>query len=890
VSTRLVFHVLAVALVTLTAVARPHSEATAAPALDVPLRVRDVSGVDRHREPCSTGVPLPYGLLREPDGIAVVGPGGRPVAAQFRVLERWREAGQEPFVKWVLVTFLADVPAGGEAVYRLRQGENPRPASPLDVQEASNVFHVGNSVVPKDLTGPIEILLTDADGATHTTSDRPFEWTVCEGGPLRVCLKAESPTTADRFGLTVWIRGYAGLDRVDLTVVLANTPREPRGPLAFRDFSVACETSPEAGRYLFGGEWGKPVEGHVGQGESAYLYQASDGTESYHLLGPPQRPGLHAFTLNWKDAVWKPGVPALRGYRVMQGEKEVASGHFAAGWAAVQTPQGLLVACVRHFRQNWPKAVEVRPGRLVLRLWPQYWQGHGGLHWLDDLQRKAHDLSFRTLPASAGAREAEAASRAFDAPLFAHCGHEWYRQSGAVDHLPADLTSREPKVIDTQEPVHDNWVTVGGDVSDRIKRRYHQYSLDPFVRSGDPRDAYRLRTGLYHSSCITPMYVDDYRYPRDADLLTHRQYCSDVRDAGTYRPGTAHHGYKPWNAAHFLCRELFDGWRLFGHPLARDAAADITTYLRFYADFRAEGGPLIAGTRADGHPLGLLCEAYRAFGDPGVLQSAGRLADVAWKQVDKQRGNYGVMDKWEHGEEQIDKPFMVCQVVAGLRAYYDLTTDERTLDQVTGMLDFILDEATVGDRGWTYVVKLAPGKQAPYRAETLEQLRQTNGTSYTDLAQHFAWAHRFTGEMRYRRAIDAIDPNPYPHRSRAYTAYYPERADTEPPARVTDLKAEALGSGSVRLTWTVPADAMRYQLKWAAKPMVRRCWPDRVGSHANWWAAANVPGEPEPAPTGRKQTMVVEGVSPGRRYFAVRAWDAGHNRSAISNIAEVTVR
>ena len=48
----------------------------------------------------------PMELIKEPTGIAVYAPDGRPVPAQFRVLERWREFGSDGSVKWLLVALL----------------------------------------------------------------------------------------------------------------------------------------------------------------------------------------------------------------------------------------------------------------------------------------------------------------------------------------------------------------------------------------------------------------------------------------------------------------------------------------------------------------------------------------------------------------------------------------------------------------------------------------------------------------------------------------------------------------------------------------------------------------------------------------------------------------
>jgi hypothetical protein len=555
------------------------------------------------------------------------------------------------------------------------------------------------------------------------------------------------------------------------------------------------------------------------------------------------------------------------------------------------------LVCLRHFSRNYPKAAEVQSGGIVMRLWPRQWRAHGGLHWIDDCQRKDHDLSFRLHEGTVSAERGDEAALALNAPLVAHCGIEWYRRAGIVPYnatLPRqtgpDLKPPDPRPMERMRG--RNWVTFGGDISDRIRRRYHEYKLGPFLTTANPFHAYLLTAYARHSATITPLWLDDYRYPRDAEMLTHRQYCGLGRDAGSYRPETAHHGYMAWNHAHFCCQELFDAWRLRGDPVARGAIAGVAAYCMSYVDFRESGGPLVAGTRADGLPLYNLCEAYRLTGDREMLDVLHRFADVCFDQVDKTRGNYGVMESWEGAKERCEKPFMMCQVVKGLEAYYELTEDKRTLDQILGMMDFILDEATVAERGWTYVVKLDPGKQQPYRKATLAELRNKNATSYTHLAPHFAWLYRFTGEPRFRRVIDQIDSRPYPHLSRAYTDHYPERQDKEPPNPIRDLKATPLGAGKVQLTWTAPSgNPTVYQVKWSRRPMAERIdWRTEADTHANWWAATNVPNEPKPSPAGQRQSMIIEGLEPRPCHFGLRSFDAARNRSELSNPAVTTIR
>jgi hypothetical protein len=61
-----------------------HADALAGtlpPSLDVPLTLHEVAGVDRRQDICSTGVPLPCGMLQEPAGIAVFDSSGQGQSA-----------------------------------------------------------------------------------------------------------------------------------------------------------------------------------------------------------------------------------------------------------------------------------------------------------------------------------------------------------------------------------------------------------------------------------------------------------------------------------------------------------------------------------------------------------------------------------------------------------------------------------------------------------------------------------------------------------------------------------------------------------------------------------------------------------------------------------------
>jgi hypothetical protein len=107
----------------------------AAPAgakLWVPLTIEERAGVARADEPVTGGVPLPEGLIEDEGKLALLGPDGKPVPAQFTAASRWWPGKS---LKWVLVDFQASLPAGGKAVYRLTEtAGNPAPATPVAVK------------------------------------------------------------------------------------------------------------------------------------------------------------------------------------------------------------------------------------------------------------------------------------------------------------------------------------------------------------------------------------------------------------------------------------------------------------------------------------------------------------------------------------------------------------------------------------------------------------------------------------------------------------------------------------------------------------------------------------------------------------------------------------
>ncbi len=109
-------------------------------------------------------------------------------------------------------------------------------------------------------------------------------------------------------------------------------------------------------------------------------------------------------------------------------------------------------------------------------------------------------------------------------------------------------------------------------------------------------------------------------------------------------------------------------------------------------------------------------------------------------------------------------------------------------------------------------------------------------------------------------------------------------ADTDPPAAIKNLAASTgTSNGSIALTWSAPAEDASTGTGTVASYLVRYSLSPITGT--NWKSATPVTvGVPAPGAPGAAQTMTVNGLVPGLKYyFAVRARDAASNIGPMSN-------
>jgi hypothetical protein len=86
----------------------------------VTLTVNERAGVARVGEPVTGGFPLPKGLVLDIGELTLSDASGKPLAAQFDLLDRWPDDNS---VRWALLNTAVSVPAKGSAKLNVTRGK-----------------------------------------------------------------------------------------------------------------------------------------------------------------------------------------------------------------------------------------------------------------------------------------------------------------------------------------------------------------------------------------------------------------------------------------------------------------------------------------------------------------------------------------------------------------------------------------------------------------------------------------------------------------------------------------------------------------------------------------------------------------------------------------------
>ncbi len=654
----------------------------------------------------------------------------------------------------------------------------------------------------------------------------------------------------------------------------------------------------------------------------------------------------------------------FRGYKVTLGADELAKGNAHLGVVDSSGAKAGVAAALRNFRVRYPGALSVTKKELRVGLFPGEFAEP--FH-LNSGQRRSWDVKLVLHGAAAGP-DLSNLHAAHDGIFLFRVQPAWMVRAACSGAWPSGLAlasggrkgapRRDKSKLDG---IHAGWDWYGW-ISGWNSGGGHWNQSTCFANwvlygNGAEFDASESRAIWASDTCA--LHYDDPEM-KTFWLMLRSWNWRENRLAGETYP--KYYNRDTWglpDSGHMAMFMWLEYYLLTGDMRAREAMEHLGVRARAFLwkynhDDRNDGtGPLSRGigwckkldpdkdpgfklyNRYIGWPLYDLSLYYRLTGRPELIREARTVARAfrntgRWSPtgflccyVNKKgdRGMYGGQGPFaeyrDKSASQCYAHFQMGIMVTGLVEYYRMSRDVEALDTMIGFSDFMTHHAMLRDdggkrRGWTYAFGDYWG---PYTWKDLgPKPRTTFMVSNFRVIQPMGAVYGYTGRKDYMEVLsDAIGTLRRPNFGviAAHMAVSHPKADAEPPAAVKDLKAEALGGGKVKLSWTAPAgDAAWYQVKSSGSPIVERVkgWPDRSepqpADKAEWeakvkafqakqlafWQALNLPGAPVPGNAGDKQEMTVSGLAAGKTHFALKSWDANENMSALSNVVEVEVK
>ena len=417
----------------------------------IPLAVRETAGVARSGEVVRSGVPLPRVLgVRDPRALAIVGPDGRPVPAEFQILARWnagRDDAAAP-VQWLLAVFPATVAARGTATYTLvadgSAGANPPPPSPL------RLTRQGDQVVVD--TGAATFRLGKNPGELFDEITLPGGRRLVTGGAMTLRAAAAEGGHSTRRGLRIESQG--SLSAVVVVEGAYDLPAVGGGRFGSRRRYVFTAGSPTAVvRHAVAWEGdlactgcmvtkdGKPDAVLVERARDALSLDLGGPLSAVTAVGAFKEPALEGPVGNGgEDLAWV--RQTLRDRRTAPLRFEMAAGgrrregkQADGALLAVSGPAGAIAVALDHMHRYEPQALRlltgVSGGRLAIDL-------ADGKAWLANHQGMFATLAVTALPGPAKRVDLDRIAWApLNHPLHALPDAAWLTRSEAVDEIPS---------------------------------------------------------------------------------------------------------------------------------------------------------------------------------------------------------------------------------------------------------------------------------------------------------------------------------------------------------------------------------------------------------------------------------------------------------------------
>jgi len=601
----------------------------------LPLRHAPSSNVSF---PLQSGVPFPVGAVSDATHIQLTDNAGVAIPIAARAMNTWPDGS----IRFAVVTALA--PAGTKA---LQLNVNPSPVAPVAPQggvtfatetapDGTLRFHLANG------DGRVEgargkLTIDGLDAALYPEVTEELE---------------ESPVHRD-----VEVRGRIKSGETDFGrfVLRALTfAGAPVARLQFRIFHDLPGTRTISHMALRLPWTGQPVRSVVAGGET---------------FGPEQ-----TVSVTQQDA---------EAWRLTGADESHRTGR-APGWMGVSGNRGALIACIRHFAEQFPSQMAWAEGALTLDLLsPTEAISAYGPH---EGEAKRYEIWLGlTEPGQTTESFAARAESMLNPPaLF---DPDYACATGAFGPAAPHDAARFPELTAFMQKTYGD---IPGSMFYTTGIR-HWGDLPYNVEEGTWRNGYYdTQQGLFSEYLITgdPRWFDhleaSVRHIMDIDVcyasVEHPDWVGSIH--GLYSKD--HSTGDPWNPTQRM-KGMLNYARLTGDRDARAAALGVADSA--LAAKRAIGA---VSVRDHAGVLYALTSAYDETRDPKYLEGARELAHDAMKRIDPRRGTYAEI----HGNYGYrgNVPWMVAQLMEPMYDYYRQSGDLAAAEAVVGMAESILAE------------------------------------------------------------------------------------------------------------------------------------------------------------------------------------------------------
>ncbi|HBY93339.1 MAG TPA: hypothetical protein DEP84_05125 [Chloroflexi bacterium] len=876
-------------------------------------------GLDRSQEPVTVGLPLP-----EDAGVSNVTQLGLSGASagQFRVLARWPNGN----VKWILVDTLADVSAGtqtrgisltggfgsfGGPNLAADRGTtiavNTGPAQFTIRKQGFNLFDAvtvnGVAVVAPGASPGVELIGTDGS-IFRAANDANVQVSIEENGPVRAVVLAKgthySAGGQRNLDFTVRMHFYKGKSRVTVFYTLRNASKEQVENAAFRSLELVVASTISQPQFVLGNHTGQTT-GALSPGSAVRLFQ-----------------GENAFP-NVRDYDFECCWPTtISGYTISRDGQVLASDtrdqFIDLFYAQARAGDGRGVTIGTRFAAGWwPQGLGIDgDGMLRVGLFPP---GNDRPYYARFFGHVTREVLFDFASAAPNPRDT---FFRFQYPLVAKAADvEWYNRSGALWEKIVSFADEAAYYQSHGWPVaNDQYATLNRRPEFRIWR--HQYwgaggglnqydftkvDVHNFLRQGalfgggyfldaEQRLAYNADLASYHS--------DDFHAAQVASEVP--ELYDPVSD-GVRGFEELPNGDKVPQA-----KAIFEGehrhasgmalwYYLSGDERFRETYTDWGEYMQTQANWNG-------WERGLAWNIYNLVDLYRFTGEPVYH-------DLAWQSLRQE-----VLDKaavyrqsagtdWRRGffvsESDASEPersmaaFIKGAMFPRSYAYFhdfaaaNRLEADRARDVLEGMVRFVAYELwfeygqNPGDFGFPY--RISADSPPPADVRTMDEWYGGLKEAYLT----FVYGYLLTGDREFLRRGELLQKaTAYDTPGGYWFQDLPDRQTLQHLLQHTgeyavwrDLPVSVRnnGGGAYTLSWTVPAGARQYWIKYADKPIVPWLNFDRYtrqyqydpNQYVPFFAAQNVADEPTPGQPGATETYSISGLDPGKMYnFAVR--------------------